>query len=378
MGKIVLKKLVGIVLLAITCMHFFACQKTTAEVELVDFQDKSIQLVFGEKYTVEKYVYDTDGSRYELNALITDANGGSISASDEIIVQENYTIVYSVEIEAQERQKTVNITACSVPQIFMTDMVRECIVNMPVTLPTPTCREFVDGKEISCRKEIFYVGQSSVEKMLDYDGVSEIYTPKKLGNYCYKITATNSSGIVNVVDTYFNANTLASWDVLPSLEGVDRISTSRKEVSCAFVENKDLPDNGNYKGNAFKYENVISNAFLWIKMPYTATDILALKNEYQIKFTYFVESDNDFISNKDGLKDSMHYNLFSAANYLGDNKDIKRNEWISHTVSIEDFAKTIGNNNKGAYISTVLFALMEQNKTVNVYLGEITLQPISK
>lgn len=376
--KKVMKRIAGMMATALACINLFACQKTDVEVKFVEFQDKSIYLLYGEKYTIENFVYDENGNRYALNAMVTNANGENISTTDEIIVQGNYQILYSVEVESEERQKTVNIIACNVPQIITGDVVRECIVNMPITLPMPSDNELVGEQTVNYNREIFYIGQDCIEKVADYDGISELYTPKKLGKYCYKITATNEKGIVNYVKSYFNVNTLESWDVLPCLEEIGRITTSRKEVSCSFVANKDLPNNDNYKGNAFKYEGVISNAFLWVKMPYTAMDILALKDDYQIQFTYYIESDNISISNRDASKDEAHYNAFSAANYLGNNKEFKLNKWTTHTVDIEDFAKTLGRNNKGEYTSTFLFALMEQNKTVNVYLGEITLQPISK
>ena len=74
MRKFLIKFLAVITVLCV--MLSAACaQESKTDATLVDFTDVTISAEYGSTYTVNDYVYDTDGVRYTLSATVKDGDG---------------------------------------------------------------------------------------------------------------------------------------------------------------------------------------------------------------------------------------------------------------------------------------------------------------
>jgi len=96
----------------------------------------------------------------------------------------------------------------------------------------------------------------------------------------------------------------------------------------------------------------------------TADEIIALKDTYsQVKFTFGIALiDGTYVNNNE--TNSTNF-LLSKAGYTGElAKKLPTGQWLTKTVSIDDFVSvTTGNS--------VLFFKSYTDKNFNIYLGDI-------
>lgn len=415
MKKILLK--VFTVILAVCCLGLVACNQkpTKTNATLVDFVDSTVKVEYGMNYTFEEFVYDTNGDRYELTSSVTDSNGQKVTANEFFkAVDDEYIVVYKVNFNGGIKTKTVTVKVYSTPIVTLADRSEYTysLGILPAELPTVTA---VDGDydftESEIKKEVYFVGKFEVNKMTDYDGVSNEYLPQKAGTYYWKVSVTNQDGITNSQTLYFYVVTpTGSVDIIPE-EGGESIFTYNKTDKVkndGFVTNAQIPTTykdleGNdveidnkvgYTGNAYKFSNIPHDTYLRFNSNFSAKEYIAMakRGDFDaIRFSFLITNyKNDAgepahkvnadetktmsttIINNDQGKPGDARSIISSAGYYGSSaaaRSVAINKWHTYTVSVEEFVKTLGTGLQGIVIRT--FYSVGSKNVCDFYLGEV-------
>ncbi|MBR2449838.1 MAG: hypothetical protein IKB30_06960, partial [Clostridia bacterium] len=346
MRKFLIKFLAVITVLCV--MLSAACaQESKTDATLVDFTDVTISAEYGSTYTVNDYVYDTDGVRYTLSATVKDGDGNKVEFDDGFTVtDESYTVTYKVSFNGETVKKLVTVNAYSKPMITINRSETVYGLGLPYLVPSVTVTDYIDGDITDFTKEIYYVDYYEEEK-LDYNGTASTFMPEKLGNYYLKVTATNSTGVTNSVKVYFTVKTPGERDFIPSEENAANFTYGQ------YVSNDQIPTEGitntvGYTGNAVKSVQK-SGLVSTLTLDCSATEYEAMYLRGDINTVTFNFLMIAPITEKDGVQgervvlnnegtDSQYYGLLTAAGILD---AIPANEWQTVSIKLQDFIKAM-------------------------------------
>lgn len=192
------KVLINILMLItlICCLMAVAC--SNKQVELVDFDDITVNGSIYSDFSLAGYVYvsDTDGNLYKATVSVVDADGNEVETlfnRFEPTKMEEYTATISVKVggKTQTRKIIIDVKDRSVPQITLTENIYVGTVNSEYILPTVEVRKITE-EEITPEIKVFYQnGESSTEVELSNENR---FTPQNSGDYLMQITATDKYG----------------------------------------------------------------------------------------------------------------------------------------------------------------------------------------
>ena len=349
---------------------------------LVDFFDETISVEYGSLYTVESYVYDTNGERYTLTVKITDSDGNALDVKDNFIVSaESYYLTYTTKFGGENKGKSVTINAYAKPLIEMEKLERTFALGiLPYTIPNITITDPLDDT-VTYTKEIFYINSKGQKEKTSYNGADETWMPDKLGSYTLKIVATNKQGISNEEEVNFYVKT-PIFGFQPDTDTAGWFRSGSKKAE--YVENSKLPttyvdaegvtqniDNSvGFKGDA-AYMSVANDYRLVVDMGLSATEYESMAKEYSsVTFSYLIVGTVSF-TNADGKTDengNLVYNgLFSRAG-----ASVAKNQW--HTVTIP-FMEFVAAMRVYDIDENTLFVMhnWQPGETVDFYFSGITL-----
>lgn len=388
-------------LCAILCgVTAFACgggEEEKVKVNLVDYEDKTINVEYGGFYTIESFVYDTDGKSYALASEIKDNGGNAVAISDKTLLIEKakYVVTYTVDVFADKTTKTVTINAYRKPIITVDKT--EVTVNVDVDgyyLPEITAVDG-DGKDVSIKKEIYYSDYLGDEKT-DYNGTDENYRPKKAGTYYLLITATDENGFSNTEKVVFYGE---SYGTSPSIvmneDYAKRVKNLESGKTATFVSYNDLPDKEDYVGvgngevkGAVKIDMQSANR-IYMSMNYSAKALSALdKEEYNrvIFAVYFKTEAETFMINgnqKTVKNPCFMHNYYGVSGYNDSTKVFDTNKWLYINTSLDNFIECFGGATSTDtdlfLLQTYQYAKATEDKTAlqrsntEVYIGNINV-----
>ncbi|MBE5754120.1 MAG: hypothetical protein E7340_02130 [Clostridiales bacterium] len=391
--------------LALCCVGLVACDNSSQNnaATLVDFENSTLEVAYGESYNIADYVYDSEGNRYEVTATITDSDNQKVEAEKVFqVVKASYKVVYSVNFNGENVSKTVSIKAFSVPMIEFGDNAEQTYTLgiLPVEFPAISASDLIDGTITNITKEVYFQSSYKLEKMEDYDGVSNYYVPKKIGTYFWKVTATNSAGQSNSRVLYFYiTKDPGTYDLLVYEGGETAYKSSNANITFEYVTPSEFPIEGinnefGYDKPAYKIAGIPNDALITADFGYTAKEYLALeaKGEFNaVEFYYMIDSteyptrtsvgNNDQrINGQEEVSYNDNWTFFSSAGYYAarksleekaivkENRYITTNKWQVAIVPVSEFVKSLGTGKTGKVLKSFMYKSQDK---VDLYISDV-------
>ena len=354
-----------------------------ANATLVDFKDETVSVEYGSLYTVDSYVYDTNGVRYTLNVKITDSEGRLIEAKDNFIVNaESYYLTYTTEFGGETKGKAVTLYAYAKPLIEMEKLERTFAFGiLPYTIPDITITDPLDDT-VTYTKEIFYINSKGQKESTSYNGTDTTWLPDKIGTYTLKIVATNKQGISNVEQINFYVKTpVFGFTVEEDTASWLRSGTKKAE----YLANADIPttyvdaegvtqniDNSVGFTGDVAYMSVANDYRLVVDMGLSATEYESMADEYSsVTFSYLLVGTATF-TNSDSKTDengNLIYNgLFSRAG-----ASVAKNKWHTVTLPFAEFVAAMRVYDTDENTLFIMHNWQTNGTTVDFYFSGLTL-----
>ncbi len=193
MKKVLL--IICMLLLSISCF-FVGCKDESKTVELVDFENITIEASLNKNFSLAGYliIEDSLGEIYDnATIVVKDAEGNEETllfnafTPDAIGV---YTATVTIEINGETftRTITINVEDRAAPNIIMGDYSPAGALGEPYFFPEIVVNK-TSGEEITPVIKVFYNDEEVTE------GVeTDKFTPSELGEYVIKISATDKFG----------------------------------------------------------------------------------------------------------------------------------------------------------------------------------------
>lgn len=108
----------------------------------------------------------------------------------------------------------------------------------------------------------------------------------------------------------------------------------------AFVANADIPNKGDYTGDATKIANMSSGSIFKIKINYTKDQLTALKSKYNKATVSFMYAVPEVLSDK--VINDNPVNDHGIVSKTGLRNNIALNTWHTFTISLDDLIATVG------------------------------------
>ena len=249
-----MRKFIIVVLsvIMVTCLTLVGCKD---EDRFVDFEDTTIEVNFGDQFSVAPYlqVYDVDGRFWPATAVIRDSQGNNVNHIWNIFIIEDtsYTITITIKDGDEtigERVLTLKSEDNAPPYINnpLTNMPAFGVMNMPVNIPL----DFVDySTDFNYKVEY--------QKYIILKDSSGLYVTSLTNKKTATNTTEGASFITNTPGDY--KITVTAWDAGES-EETGRVLTfdypiKEKADSSGDIESFDAPSSakGNYYYNGALY-----------------------------------------------------------------------------------------------------------------------------
>ncbi|MBQ9734785.1 MAG: hypothetical protein IJV95_02880 [Clostridia bacterium] len=371
--KKILVAVLAIVMTVCFGLGLTACKEDP--VVLVDFNDQTIDIGYGEEYLLDLTVKDNNGNVYNISSSVTtggekvEITNGKFVASEKTDYIITYKFVKGEQTET--RVVTAKVVAKKPPVVTIDGLDCMLVKFMDATLPTATAYDYFDGDldyTVKVYKEVD--GGDDVEVTIN-DGK---FTVAEAGVYYAEYTAINSYNVSNSAKVYYTAKEAAE---LKSIVKVDQntpgVAIYNNDIVSTFVAAGDdaIKDfTGGYTGNAVAFK-IASNPNYRIKCSYSAEVVRAIGKEFN-RVSMWIAVDG-IESGYAGMMNAGHIEGYNSFQYkaMGTTLVLKSNQkqWIKISMSANEFADICGINE---YLNAFyIYCEGTLGENAKVYVGDI-------
>ncbi len=372
------KILVTVLAIAMTVcfgLGLTACKEDP--VVLVDFEDQTIDIGYGEEYLLELSVKDDKGNVYNISSTVTTAGETVEITNGKFVANQktDYIITYKfVKGEQTEtRVVTANVVAKKPPVVTIDGLDGMLVKGMEATLPSASAYDYFDGDldySVKVFKEVD--GGDDVEVTIT-DGKFNV---AEVGKYYAEYIATNSYQVSNSAKVYYEAKEAAD---LKSIVKVDQNTAGailyNNDVASSYVPAGDdaIKDfTGGYTGNAVAFK-IASNPNYRIKCSYTKEVAQAIGKEFN-RVSMWIAVDG-IETGYAGMMQPGHIENYNSFQWkaMGSSLALKgvQKQWMKISMSANDFSDICGVNE---YINAFYIyceGTLNANGEAKVYVGDI-------
>lgn len=317
-------------------------------------KDTAETVGYGETYTLDYLVTDTEGGIYAATAVVKDSKGAEVKVlNGKFVVTDKagYTIEYSFTTggKTYTRKVTLAVSAEALPIVEVQG--RDTLVYLGEAYTVPVCEasDYYDGK-LTPVIELYRTSDDGDEK-LDYTPVGgDAFTPTETGEYYVSYKAENSAKKSTEKRVYFYVwKNLLSGDEALTEEIVSVGAESYKKIynnditsssAYSYVEagaEEIAAFTGGYTGDATKIK-LETNPNYRLRNEYTPKDLAEISKTYNSVSLWFAV---------DGIVDDKTYLM---AEDTFQNKAMKgmkaltaadNGKWLRWTVSLKDYIELL-------------------------------------
>ncbi|MDR0855989.1 MAG: DUF5011 domain-containing protein, partial [Clostridiales bacterium] len=236
------KLILAIVAILAALVAAAACKKQppAPTVNLVDFPATVTETVdLGSLYTLERYVLDEDGNRYDLSAVVKTAAGTAVQTIQsrfDVTVLAGYTVTYTAVIAAGDTRTsvvTLVVEDHETPAVNVGNPASG-VVGETYTLPGITATD-LSGSAVTVDVKVFFSGGDDPDEItLTKTGDVYTFVPAAAGTYLIRVVATDAAGNASVPrevefiveasalpgEVFNPANAAAETKITPNLTGL--------------------------------------------------------------------------------------------------------------------------------------------------------------
>ena len=282
----------GLSLICLVSLFIAGCAK---KVNLVNFEDVTINVDYGSQYELITTVTDEDGQVYTVTAQVTDkeTNEAVIPVNNkiDILSVEGYTIVYSANTgsDSQTCTITLNVIDSTIPDVRFGQAAAYGELNTPYTLPAYEVKDSV-STEVSESVRLYRTEGESETVIDPSEYANGTFVPTVGGNYTYEVTATDQSGNTRVGEFNFYVRLVAPGaDEVESFNdacALDSVNATALDVQP--YSNEPIDGVTNYL--ALKYSDVGGYASFTIRGRHTADYYLSRGYGY-LSYKIYIDPD---------------------------------------------------------------------------------------
>ena len=347
-------------------------------VVLVDFEDQTIDVGYGEEYLLELTVKDDKGNVYNIGSTVKTADGQDVTITNGQFVasqKTDYIITYKFVKGEQTETKvvTAKVVAKKPPVVTIDGLDGMLVKGMDATLPSASAYDYFDGDldyTVKVFKEVD--GGDDVEVTIT-DGKFNV---AEAGKYYAEYTAINSYQVSNSAKVYYDAKEAADLKSIVKVnQNTAGVDIYNGDIASSFVPAGDdaIKDfTGGYTGNAVVF-SIKSNPNYRVKCNYSKEVVEAIGKEFN-RVSMWIAVDG-IETGYAGMMHAGHIENYNSFQWkaMGSALALKgvQKQWMKISMSAKDFADICGINE---YINAFYIyceGTLNPNGDAKVYVGDI-------
>ncbi len=327
-----------------------AC-KEEEKIALIDFNNQTIDIGYGDEYSLELTVKDSKGNLHALTAEVKTEDGKEVAVTNgKFIVntKNDYIITYKfVKGEQTEtRVVTAKVVAKKAPVVQIDGKDGPFVKGGTISLPTATVYDYFDG-ELDYTVKAYKQADGGDQEIVIEDGE---FTVGETGVYYAEYSAVNSynvTGKSRITYTVKEAEDLAS--LVKVVDGVQGGVIYNGDVASTFIPagtGEIEGFKGEYTGNAIGF-NIATNPNYRFNCAYTSELVNALSKTYEEISMWIavdgIASGNAYIMHADHIAGYKSF-AWTALNETSLSLAPVQRQWIRLTMDTVEFANIAGVN----------------------------------
>ena len=166
-------------------------------ITLVDFEDETQAVGYGEMYTLSLMAKDTNGKLHAVKGSVATINGAEVDVLNGKFVvndKDGYVVTYSFTSagETVTRKVTLTVKALAKPVIQIDGQTTAVICGDTYTVPTATAYDYYDG-DLSLDTNVYKKSANGEDTQIEFDETTRSFVTEEAGEYYVSYQATNSA-----------------------------------------------------------------------------------------------------------------------------------------------------------------------------------------